>query len=347
MYKKLLQISLGLAVAGVFIYLSLREVAIHEITGVLGSISYGWILPYALVVTASNYIRAERWKLLLDDETGKSNSRLDLFSGAMYGYAANLAIPRAGEFFRAVYVSRTSGIETTKLFGTIVLERVIDIIIMVLMLLVTFILLVSDPVILRQLFGQEGAEYVLTLTSKLGVIIIGAGLLAGLAFILYLRKFRSGSESGPASETTPEVSPSQESRFYRWIKNFIRGLISLRKLRNWPLFVIYTLLIWAGYVVQTLIPFYAFDFHLLHGFGWEQAFVITVIGAIGVFLPSPGGIGTYHYMVQSGLVILYMVPSVEALSYATIGHFVNMVTVLLTALLLFVYTMFTGIAKKA
>jgi uncharacterized protein (TIRG00374 family) len=330
MAKRLVHVLLGLAVALLFIWLSLQEADLGEVLRQLGDISYGWVIPFIMIVLISNLARAERWKMVLDDETGTKQSRRTLFSGVMYGLAANTAIPRAGELLRAVYVSRKSGIESSRLFGTVVQERVIDLLMMLGMLLLTVILLVRDERVLNQIFGEEGAAYISALTSTTGLLFLLISGAVVLIFMLYLRKYRS-RKSGLNAKRDAE-----ETRLLLLIKNFVRGVISIRNLRNWPLFLVYTLLIWTGYVAMSLLPFYAFNFHIDYGFGWEQAFAITVIGAVGVMLPSPGGIGTYHYMVQQGLYVLYGVPVMTALSYATVNHFANLFAILTTALVLYI-----------
>lgn len=343
MKKRVVQVAVGLAVAALFLYLSFKNVALTDLMEEISQISLWWVIPYFLVVLSSNLARAERWKMLLDDETGQNCSRRVMLSGVMYGYMVNMTIPRAGEVFRAVYASRKSTIESTKLFGTIILERVIDVGMMVLMLLVTFIVLVNDPAVLTQIFGAEGAATIVRLTSSKGLLLIATLAVIALAILLYLRKSHQKKElSGHLQDvTTPQapigVNEEPSSRIRGLIKNFVRGVISVRKLKNWPLFVFYTLYIWFTYIVTSLLPFYAFGFVELYGFGWEQAFVITVIGAVGVAIPSPGGVGTYHYMVQSGLVVLYSVPVVSALSYATISHFVNIICLIVISILLFLY----------
>jgi glycosyltransferase 2 family protein len=338
MRNRILQLILGLGIAALFVVLSLRNVELDDVLSQITGISLWWFIPYFFVVLLVNLARSERWKMLLDDESGENNSRTVLFSGLMYSYMGNLVLPRAGEFFRAVYVARFTTIETTKLFGTIVLERIIDILMMVLMLLVTFILLVSDPGVLAQIFGEDGAWYIGQMTSPGGLIVLLSVFLMAVLFLWHLRKGVKTRElsasDGPAIHP-PVDAPPVKKGLRDWAKDFVRGLISLRKLKNWPLFVGYTILIWFGYILTSLLPFYAFDFHLIYDFGWEQAFVITVIGAVGVSLPSPGGIGTYHYLVQSGLSVLYLVPASTALSYATISHAANLVCLIVVSVVLF------------
>ncbi len=335
MRGKLLQIIVGLAIAALFIVLSIRSVDISEVVAELQNIHLWWIPPYVIVVILSNLARAERWKMILDDETGTQNSRLVMMSGVMYGYMANMVIPRAGEVFRAVYASRHTELQTTKLFGTIVLERIIDLFMMMLFLVVTFVLLIRDPKVLVQLFGTEGAIWVGYVTSTVGLSVL-AGILVIVSFGIWFLRRRSerGRAQGVSTQEANGVAGVDEpvgfwGRLLKWGLDFARGLVAIRKLKNWPLFVFYTLFIWFTYVVTSFMPFWAFDFDSLYGFGWPEAFVITIIGGIGVVLPSPGGIGTYHYMVQTGLVVLYQISAVTALSYATISHFVNVSSLIL------------------
>jgi glycosyltransferase 2 family protein len=332
MGKRALQILVGLSVAALFLWLSFRDVGGAEIITRLGEISYWWVIPYFLVLTAANLARMERWKMVLEDDTGKTVRRFDLFAGIMYGYAANIAVPRAGEVLRAIVVSRSSDIETTRLFGTVVLERIIDMMIMLFMIIATFLLLITDPVVLEQLFGVQGASWVQSLTSTTGLLSLSVLLLFGFLSFWLLRR-HSGRHSSAAHQNPDATRDlSLFSRLINLVKGFLGGLVALRRLQNWPLFVLYTLVIWAAYVAMTYIPFVAFGFQDSFAFGWEQAFVITVVSAVGITLPSPGGIGTYHFMVQQGLAVLYGIPLLDALAYATISHAVNVLLLLLTAL---------------
>jgi uncharacterized membrane protein YbhN (UPF0104 family) len=338
MRGKVLQVVVGLAIAALFIVLSIRSVDLNEVVNELRSIHLWWIPPYVIVVLLSNLARAERWKMLLDDETGEKNSRLVMMSGVMYGYMANMLIPRAGEVFRAVYASRHTKLQTTKLFGTIVLERIIDLFMMMVFLIVTFVLLIRDKAVLEQLFGTEGAIWVGYLTSAVGLSVIVGLMVIVLIGIWFLReRGKRGRAQGLESEDGDVVGGVDEpvgfwGRLLKWGLDFARGLVAIRKLKNWPLFVFYTLFIWFTYVVTSLMPFWAFGFDVLYGFGWPEAFVITIIGGIGVVLPSPGGVGTYHYMVQTGLVVLYQISAVTALSYATVSHFVNVSSLILISI---------------
>jgi glycosyltransferase 2 family protein len=347
MAKKFFHLLVGLLVAAVFVWLSIREIDTGEVFKSITETSFWWAIPFAVVVLLSNFLRAERWKMVLDDETGGNVSRRVVFSGLMYSLSANILIPRAGEVLRAVYVARKTGIETTRLFGTVILERLIDLLIMLFMLLVTVLLLITDQNLIEQVFGTEGADYIRFLSSATGLFVIGSVIVAIISGLIWLKYFRR-SDSAPTSSSESSEKPKKANAPYlagslktpiskpvSMIRSFVRGLISLRNLRNWPLFILYSVLIWAGYVVMSLLPFWAFGFTENLGFGWEHAFVVTVVGAVGVMLPSPGGIGTYHYLVQQGLVVLYGVPAVAGLAYATVNHLANLLTIIVTTAIVY------------
>lgn len=122
------------------------------------------------------------------------------------------------------------------------------------------------------------------------------------------------------------------------------GLFAIRHLRQWPYFTGLTILIWAGYVIMAYIPFVAFNLHEDYGLGLEAALVIMTISSVGVALPSPGGIGTYHWFVRQGLLVLYGVPAANALAYAFVTHAVMMGVVVVTTPVILVWN--KGLKRK-
>src|SRR5699024_4497390 len=101
---------------------------------------------------------------------------------------------------------------------------------------------------------------------------------------------------------------------------FKEGVLSARKVDRWWLFLFYTAMIWFCYTLMTYIPFWMFDLQATYHLDLLDALVITVISAIGIAIPSPGGLGTYHYFVKQSLLVLFSVPAVTGIAYATITH---------------------------
>ncbi len=313
MLKKSLKIGSTLAIAGLFLWLAFRNVAFSEVWEYTQRISFSWVLPFALVAVISHYLRAERWRLLIEHDK-KDLDRFTLFSGVMAGYMLNLVFPRLGEVTRPVYVAKREELSSSKLIGTIVLERAIDIGVMAFLMFLVSVYLITDLSLLSQIFGKQTVDF-FTGSMKMEVvlwlilagIVVLALILAGWKFLVFL-----GSKFDKLNLLL--------DRIRNLIKLFWEGLASAREVKRWWLFVLLTGLIWVGYTLMSYIPFWMFDMQTEFDLSFLDALVITVISAIGIAIPSPGGVGTYHYFVKQSLLILFAVPAVTGIAYATITH---------------------------
>ena len=142
--NKTVKVLLSIALAGLFLWLAFRKVAFSDVLEASKQMSYGWLLPFALITLLSHYFRALRWRYLFNKDK-PAPPRVTLFSGVISGYFANAIFPRLGEITRPVYVAKKIGESSSKLIGTIILERVIDVICMLLLMLFVLVFLVSDP----------------------------------------------------------------------------------------------------------------------------------------------------------------------------------------------------------
>lgn len=313
--KKSLQIAGSLALAGLFLWLALKSVDVNELWEHMSSVSLWWLLLFVPATLTSHWIRALRWKLLLHGE-GIEASRLTLFTGVMFGYFMNVIFPRLGEISRPVYVARRLSHPSGLFIGTILLERLIDLfLLMVLFLIVTFTLL-SGGEGLTGIFGAEGLP-ASTIALVIGVIVL---LLAGGWVV-----FRWMASLGHRTERLPSFL----AKLVSIVESFTRGLVSIRNLNHPVLFVTYSVLIWVFYIVMTWIPFAMLDFGSAYGMGLRDAVVLTMVSAVGITIPTPAGIGTYHLFVQQALHLLNGVPLVEGLTFATISHAATVVLTLL------------------
>ncbi len=313
MYKRVLKIGVALSVGALFLWLAFRNVRLQEVWEYSQDIQLGWILPFAVSALCSHVFRAERWRLLIEHDK-KELDRITLISGVLVGYLMNIVGPRLGEVSRPVYVGQKEDLSNSKLMGTIVLERIIDVLVMAFLMLVVSVYVISDLNMLRQIFGEETVNF---LTNESSLVTYGWVLLFGLVclmlgflvlkFILYL---------GTKFEVLQEWIDRAKSALIM----FKDGILSARKVKHWGRFVIYTALIWFCYTLMTYIPFWMFDMQEVYNLDMLDALVITVISAIGIAIPSPGGIGTYHYFVTQSLLVMYAVPAVTGIAYATITH---------------------------
>jgi len=298
---------------GLFLWLAFRNVRLEEVLEYSKRIQFGWIIPFAVSALCSHVFRAERWRLLIEHDK-KELDRITLISGVLVGYLMNLVGPRLGEVSRPLYVAKKEDLSTSKLMGTIVLERIIDVVVMAFLMLVVSVYLISDVNLLRNIFGDQTIDF---LTNQSGVMTYGWVALfilllivagyAGLRLLLYLG-------------TKIEALQKWVFRAKKAFIMFKDGVLSARKVDRWWLFITYTALIWFCYTLMTYIPFWMFDMQAEFDLDMLDALVITVISAIGIAIPSPGGIGTYHYFVKQSLLVLFAVPAVTGIAYATITH---------------------------
>ncbi|WP_445664137.1 lysylphosphatidylglycerol synthase transmembrane domain-containing protein [Fodinibius sp. AD559] len=313
MYKKVIKIGLALSLGVLFLWLAFRNVQLQEVWEYSKNIQFGWLLPFAITALFSHIFRAERWRLFIEQDKEELD-RITLISGVLVGYMMNLVGPRFGEVSRPVYVGKKEGLSSSKLMGTIVLERVIDIAVMAFLMVVVSVYVIADMNLLRQIFGNETINF-LTNESSLLTYLWVAFLLAavfGIGFLLIRFVVYLGSRF--------EVLRRWIFKAKRAFIMFRNGLLAARDVERWWLFILYTVLIWFCYTLMTYIPFWMFDMQEVYNLDLLDALVITVISAIGIAIPSPGGLGTYHYFVKQSLLVLFAVPAVTGIAYATVTH---------------------------
>lgn len=323
-------ILLSLIVGGFFFWLAIRNVPLETLLGYMQGISYWWIAPFAFIALGSNYLRAERWRLLIRDQD-INPSRNTLFAGLMFGYLTNYAIPRLGEITRCLYAAKKEDLSGTNLIGTVVLERVIDMLVLIILLSIVAIIIIADVETLPMLFGNETISLIRSVLHVENLMYTLGGLMLVLLLgYLSVRLIRQLTTGRPWIENLMAKARGL-------LVSFIDGLLAIRRVKQWPYFIGLTILIWLAYVVMAYIPFLVFNMHEDFGLGFIDALVIMTISSIGVALPSPGGIGTYHWFVRQGLFVLYGVPIAVGFAYAFVTHAVMMGIVLVSTPLILVW----------
>ncbi len=315
MSKRVLNILVSIIVAALFVWLAIRSVDLTELWIQMRSVTYYWIPFFIVAMLFSHFLRAERWRLLLISEN-RSVNRSTLFAGVMLGYVFNNLIPRLGEISRPVYVAKQQNMSSSNLIGTIVIERLIDVATMMFLILLAAIYLVSDLEMLHQLFGTEDWPWFVYLAIPLLFVLVGAGLWLMYKLLLIL-------------ENKSDISSPLVLKIVEKARSFSEGMISIRYVKNWPLFLLLTAGIWGGYIIMTFLPFYMMNLQDLYGLGLSDAVVLTMVSSVGVSIPTPAGIGSYHLLMQQSMWLLYEVPLVTALTYATITHAINVLAVFL------------------
>ncbi len=316
MTKRTLNILVSIIVAGLFIWLAIRNIDLGELWAQIRGISLFWIPGFVMIVLMSHFFRAERWRLLLKQEQ-RVIPRSSLFAGVMLGYFVNTVVPRLGEVSRPVYVAKKHNVSSSNLLGTIVIERIIDVCSMLLLFMFIAIYISRDFEILEQIFGTQ--EW-----SALTYLIIPGFIIAVIAGMWVFYRILAWYD------TQNEISNPLLQKVVGAGRSFGEGMVSVRHVDNWPAFLVLTAGIWLGYIFMTYIPFYMMELQAQFGLSLADAVVLTMVSSIGVSIPTPGGIGSYHLLIQQSMNLLYEVPLVTALTYATIAHAASILTVMLT-----------------
>ncbi|TNE71819.1 flippase-like domain-containing protein [bacterium] len=318
------KIAVSIPIGALFLWLAFKNVDVDEVLKSFENISYGWIPGFIFVSVLSYLVRAERWILLLGEERAKAH-RSTFNAGVFFGYLMNYIIPRLGEVSRCMYVSKKDSIPLLTLIGTVVLERVIDTLMLLMMVIILFVYVITDEHTIISLFGKENAEILLGMGSYESVGLIVGIIVAGI-FFMWL-----GMKILKVVANREDFFGKMAQKISGLLDVFIKGLTNIRKVHNWPYFIILTAILWLCYTLMVLIPISMFDLGAQYGIGFADSAIIMVLSAIGVALPSPGAIGTYHWFVKQTLYVLYNVPEIIGLAYAFVTHSSMLLLILVAA----------------
>ncbi len=269
----------------------------------LGSVQFGWIYLSILLSVFSHILRAYRWQILLQP-LGYHVTLNRAFWAVMVGYMANLAFPRMGEITKCSVLKKTDDVKISRSMGTVVTERLFDVILLGLSLLLT---LGVEFKRLSQFFLDLADEKVpseLNLSFSSPIFLGAIAFLALLLTIFLLLRERI----------------TQSTIYHKLVEvllNFREGLLSIRKIKNITGFVVSTFSIWFLYYLMAYVV--VFSIPQTADLDWAAGLAILVVGGIGMSAPVQGGIGTYHFLVAA-LLILYGIERSDGVFFATLIH---------------------------
>lgn len=304
-----LKIGLSLLFGGIILYWMYRGFDFKRIKYVLlHEMNWTWMLlsfPFGIL---AQMFRGWRWRQTLEPVGEHSRASVRINS-IFLSYAVSLLIPRIGEFARCGVLKRYDNVSFPKALGTVVTERAIDSLLVLLIAGLTFLFQFK---VFTTFFQKTGTsmDTVLYRFTTTGYIVTLACGAAAIGLIVYLLRKLS---------------------IYNKVKNTLQGLwqgiASLRNIKNIPLFIFFTLAIWGSYFVHYYLTFFCFEAtsHL----GISCALVTFIVGSIAVIVPTPNGAGPWHFAVKT-MLILYGIAETDALYFVLIVHSIQ--TLLVVAL---------------
>ena len=309
----ILKYVLLLAVGAILLWLAFRGQDLSKIVSELKNANYSWVLVSIIVSLFAHYIRGLRWKMLVKP-LGYSPSNFNMFNAVMVGYLANLAVPRMGEVSRCGVLTKTDEVPLQSLIGTVIIERIIDVIfllgILVLSILIEFSTIkdflysnIINPILEKFQTAQASL-----------ILIIALVLVLIIAFFL-IKKYHQKL-----------LKYKIYAKLWRVISGFKDGILSVSKMQNKGLFIFYSVLIWAMYTISTWVCFFAIA--PTSELSLSTALFVMAVGGIGMSAPVQGGIGAYEAAIQVALLV-YGISSANGLSYATLNHSSQILSILI------------------
>lgn len=302
--KSVLQYLVTIAVTVLLVWLSLRGINLggkHEgqdtadlIWSAWTKSNKGYLLLMGALLMMSHLLRAERWRMLLEP-SGHKGTFTNNFLSVMVGYLVNLAIPRGGEVSRCYNLFKLEKTPVEISFGTVVLERIVDVICMLLLVTISFVVEWDKLEMFMSTLDFSGGGTKPKVSPLLIIVVVG--IIALVVIIYFLRN---------------------NPRIRKVWSGFKEGFLAIFKLRNKWLFLGYSIVIWGLYFLMSYSVMFAFEetAHL----GISAVLTIFAIGAIAMAAPLPGGAGSYHLLLPMGLVSLYAMNRADAVAFVFIFH---------------------------
>jgi glycosyltransferase 2 family protein len=300
--RTILQYLFFLGLGIFFAWLSLKNLnkeKTDQIKAALRDAKHWLIIPVFAMLFLGHLVRALRWKLLMEP-MGYRPSTSNTFFAVMIGYLTNQAVPRLGEVLKCTVLARYEKIPADKLIGTIIIERIID----ALTLLIVFgITLGIQPHLYSEMMealfnSKQNPQEKKMAGWVFGLIILGILLLIISAWMLIKKK------------TVKDVGALLPMIGQR----ILTGIRSVRQLQKRGLFLFYTVVLWSIYLFGGYIGFTALQD--TQQYGIREAFTVLSAGSIGM-IASPGGIGAYAYLLQQTMQ-MYGLSEVIALAFGWI-----------------------------
>ncbi len=313
---------LGFLIIGIILlWLAFRNVELDSLIAGLKEANYSWLFLSIFFGFLAYISRARRWVILINP-LGYTPSLRNTFYALMTGYLANLALPRVGELTRCVALGKKEKMPVDQLFGTVVVERTIDFISLMLILIV-LIVLRGDQInefLKQSIFDplQQKVFSLLDFTWIIWTVIVALAVVMLYLLIIYRKKLR-------------------KVRFFLKVfdtaKGVINGLKTITGLkRKWE-FIFHTVFMWFCYTLMTWVVVFAIEptSHLTLG---DSVFLL-VIGGLAMSAPVQSGLGAFHYIVSRGLAFVEKVKIEDGLIYAFLTHESQLLFVILVGTISF------------
>ena len=295
--KKLLPYLLISSIGVFLLYRIYGQINLKELGETLKEVRIEWVVLATIAHLINHFLRGFRWQRLIAVQ-GYKLSVLDAFLGEMSGFLINLVPPRMGEWMRCLILKRLRNIPISMSFGGVVVERLLDIFLFALFLIVTLsIEVATGSKMLTYLWGGDGE------TGGYKMYYLIGGLVMILILVIIFYKWRVYFK---------QALWAQISVF---VKNVMGAIRQTKKCNRWMLLSSSAFILFFNFLVEYL-SFFAID---EINISFQGALWVFIAMIVGMAIPTPGGVGTYHAGVTTVLLALG-VEAKYAIAYTTITH---------------------------
>lgn len=308
--KKTINAAAGFALGGILLFFTFRGRNMADVWQSISHADIGLSLISLLLMAVVFILRGARWQLLLR-EAGENTTLLDILSSLSFGYFVNCITPKLGEVGRCLSLQKNGNVPLAKSFGTVVSERVYDILVLAAGVGLVFFMEMSRLGHLwsqitehfAQIFGNGSLWYLSAIIAML--------ILLGILFRKRLLKIQIFATV---------------ARFFGQLSNAVKQSFTLE---HYGLFLLYTAGIWITLMLLNLVFLLAMD---VPGTDLYFAAIVLFISTIGWALPAPGGVGTSHFIVLQ-LFIAFDLGEQKGLAYGIYSNGITLGFMLIFGLL--------------
>lgn len=275
---------------------------------------WGWMLFSLLFGVLSHVVRGLRWRLALKP-LGVFPKTKNCVNAIFISYFTNMLIPRIGELSRCVVLKKYDGVSFSQSFGSVVAERFVDT--LCILLLTATTILLQLPLFVN-FFGRTGIQIPI-LDYKLIILVLIGTIVVLVALWFVLKRNRSFLE-----------------KLRQFVKKTLEGFFALKMMgrASW-LYIFYTIMMWLFYFLHFYLTFNCFGF--TENLGFMAGMALFVVGTFAIIVPTPNGAGSWHFAIIT-MLLLYNISESNARFFALIVHSIQSILVILLGIYGFLAT---------
>jgi glycosyltransferase 2 family protein len=321
--KQAVKQAIGLGLAALFLWLSFRNVNMLEVWQRMQALNPIWVVGVCCSALVSHWIRAVRWVIMLQPladnnplrESGtRKISTWNAFCAVIIGYAVNIAVPRGGEVARVVSICKTEQLPWAGVLPTMLIDRLLDFAMLVLLVGTALVML------------PEGIKSQVTWLVPAGAFLCAATLIG----LLLLPKLGVIARAVLGWSFVARLIPEKiQTTIKALTDQFEEGTACLGKPTAFPAIGGLTFLMWGFYFLNMELMLYAFG--MQNVVDPVRCLMVFAIGSVGVVVPTPGSVGTYHLCASQALNMVAGIKPTEAMAFVTAFHAVSFVFIVCLA----------------